>query len=139
MTIKPLTLRSVLPVTENRANDCQFVGHHRLLTTPLCLPVVLIVVLGLVLAGPAEARTGELVEAIGSNGSIWAELAWTAAALLVLAIAFIHELSVILDLCPFAGQANDAKTESAELAAYGFARPLCKSNQKDVSCETSGF
>lgn len=151
MKNKGFAARTSSTATEKLANHCPFSGHSFLLAhdqhpshkegsmISRYLPGALIVVLGLAFASPAEAQMGRIIESVGYSGSIWFQIAWAAAALSVLTIIVIHELSAILALCPFAAQANDAAAGFAPSARYGFAERLCKSNQKDVSCENSGF
>jgi hypothetical protein len=122
MKNKGFVIQSVSGVTEKRAKHRQFSGHSYLVgrdqnrsrkegsMTSKCVTGVLIVVLGLAFASPAQAQMGKIIESIGYDDSIWFQIAWAAAALLVLAIIVIHELSVIVTLCPFAALRTEATT-----------------------------
>jgi|SRR5271156_1931792 hypothetical protein len=124
MKNKELAFQPASEVAEKLAKSCPFSGQSSLLLAgqhrlhhkeesiiSKCLPGVLAAALGLVFASPAQAQMRNAIDSIGYSGSIWFQMAWAAAALLFLAVVFIHEFSIILALCPSAAKTTEATTD----------------------------
>lgn len=62
----------------------------------------LLIALSLTVSIPAVAHIGKAISSIGFNGSIVSQIVAATAIVLVLVAVFMHELSYILALCPFA-------------------------------------
>jgi hypothetical protein len=89
---------------------------------------ILVIVLGAALINPAAAQMGIRTAAAGLNGSVISHSFKDIAAALVVAVAYLHELSRILNLCqfaaPIAARSAEATTESAQPPKHGTAKEL---------------
>jgi hypothetical protein len=83
---------------------------------------ILVIVLGAALVKSAAAHTGIVTSATGSSGSVMSPSLEDIAAVLLIAVAYLHELSRILILCQFAApvpqRAAEATNESAQQATH---------------------
>lgn len=73
---------------------------------------ILIVVLGMALARPAEAHKGRMIEAVEDRGPIMGEVVQATAVAAVMTAVVIHELSAVLALCTFAAPIHAQATET---------------------------
>jgi hypothetical protein len=88
-------------------------------------PGILVIVLGATLIKSAAAHTGIVTAAAGSSGSVIPHSLEDIAAVLLIAVVYLHELSRILTLCQFAAptpaRSAEATNESAQPPRHGTA------------------
>jgi hypothetical protein len=89
---------------------------------------ILVIVLGATLIKSATAQIGIGTAAAGFNGSVMSHSLRDIAALLVVAVVYLYELSRILNLCQFGGpipaRSAEATNESAQPPRHGTAKGL---------------
>jgi hypothetical protein len=81
-------------------------------TTPKYLSGILILVLGMALARPAEAHQGRMSEAVEDRRPITGEVVEATAVATVMTAVVIHELAVVLALCTFAAPIHAQATQT---------------------------
>lgn len=89
---------------------------------------IVVIVLGTALIKSAAAQIGIRTAAAGFNGSVMSRSLKDIAALLVIAVVYLHELSRILNLCQFAApipaRSAEATNESVQPPRHGTAKGL---------------
>jgi hypothetical protein len=95
---------------------------------------ILFIVLGAALIQSATAQIGIGTAAAGFNGSVMSQSLKDIAAVLVVAVVYLHELSRILNLCQFAAPIPARSAEATNVSA----QPLRHGTAKGLTGALSG-